>query len=147
MGGKSSAWHDVEGDEATLDKRDVSTDEGWQGQVQDKKCILWEQWSGLVQGGKPRTLILSQLKPSLTTPRLILLGLTSSSCQEFCVTPSSTRKNVSKSMANGQPNFVKVVKRKLPTGKSIKVKAGVQHIDRAWKFIKDRLTKGPNSRA
>ena len=46
-----------------------------------------------------------------------------------------------------QPNFVKVVKHFFSTGKSIKVKAGTQHIDRAWKFIKDRLTKGPNSRA
>ncbi|CAK9100520.1 Uncharacterized protein SCF082_LOCUS47035 [Durusdinium trenchii] len=54
FGGKVSTWHDVEGDEATFDKRDVSTEEGWQEQVQDKKCILWGQWSGLVQSGKPR---------------------------------------------------------------------------------------------
>ena len=37
------------------------------------------------------------------------------------------------------PQYVRVVSQKLPGGKVLKVKAGTQHIDRAWRFLKDRL--------
>ena len=37
------------------------------------------------------------------------------------------------------PQYVRVVSHKLPGGKVLKVKAGTQHIDRAWRFLKDRL--------
>ena len=46
-----------------------------------------------------------------------------------------------------KPSFVKVVSHKLPDGKHLKVKAGTQHIDRCWKFLKERLSKGPGCRA
>ena len=67
--GASKTWVDVEGDEATFDKRDISTDPDAAEQVHDGRCLLWEQWSGLVQRGKPSTLVLSRLDPSLTVPR------------------------------------------------------------------------------
>ena len=35
----------------------------------------------------------------------------------------------------------------LPNGKTLKVKAGTQHIDRAWRFLKDRLHVNQNVRA
>ena len=65
--GKSST--DVEGDEATFDKRDVSADADWQDRADETHHVLWEQWSGLVQQGKPETLILSPLNPALTVAR------------------------------------------------------------------------------
>jgi len=46
-----------------------------------------------------------------------------------------------------KPTFVKIVTHKLPGGKALKVKAGTQHIDRCWKFIKERVCKGTHSRA
>ena len=35
----------------------------------------------------------------------------------------------------------------LPGGKSIKVKCGTQHIDRCWRFIKERVSKGTHTPA
>ena len=46
-----------------------------------------------------------------------------------------------------KPNFVKVKVHKLPGGKTLKVKCGTQLIDRCWKFIKERLSKGTHVRA
>ena len=37
------------------------------------------------------------------------------------------------------PTFVKLSTHKLPNGKTIRRKAGTQIVDRAWRFIKDRL--------
>ena len=46
------------------------------------------------------------------------------------------------------PTYVRVVQHKLPnTSKVVKVKAGTQIIDRAWRFIKDRLTLNQSTRA
>lgn len=36
---------------------------------------------------------------------------------------------------------------KLPGGKRLKVKCGTQHIDRCWKFIKERMAKGAHVQA
>eukprot|EP00972_Heterocapsa_arctica_P057142 8431848-Heterocapsa_arctica.AAC.1 len=38
-----------------------------------------------------------------------------------------------------KPKYVETKTHKLPDGKSLKVKTGTQVIDRAWRFIKDRL--------
>ena len=47
-----------------------------------------------------------------------------------------------------KPTYVKVMKHKLPgTNKVVKVKGGTQIIDRAWRYIKDRLTLNQNTRA
>ena len=37
------------------------------------------------------------------------------------------------------PTFVRLAKHKLPNGRKITVKAGTQVIDRAWRFLKDRV--------
>ena len=66
---KNKGWTDVEVDEVTFDKRDVSQDPNFNQQVEGDKCLLWEQWCGLVQRGKPDTLILTRLKPALTVHR------------------------------------------------------------------------------
>ena len=45
------------------------------------------------------------------------------------------------------PQYVRVVSHKLPGGKVLKVKAGTQHIDRAWRFLKERIRRNQNVRA
>ena len=49
--GAGEKWSDVEADEATFGKKIVN------GQLH------WEQWCGIVQRGKPQTLVLHRLKP------------------------------------------------------------------------------------
>lgn len=60
---------DVEGDEVTFDKHDISQDPALSHQVKGDKCVLWEQWCALVQRGNPETLIMTRLKPGLTVRR------------------------------------------------------------------------------
>ena len=48
-----------------------------------------------------------------------------------------------------KPKYVELKTHRLPSGKTLKVKTGTQFIDRAWRFIKDRLgmiAAKPNSR-
>ena len=67
--GDGASWKDIEADETTFDKKDVSAlvtlDDA-------AKPIEWEQWLGVVQKGKPETLVLHRLKPPRTC---VLLGL------------------------------------------------------------------------
>lgn len=67
--GASGKWSDVEGDEATFDKRDVLSDAAWEHEVKADRSMLWEQLCGLVQRGKPQTLVLARLSPTLTATR------------------------------------------------------------------------------
>ncbi|CAK9047563.1 Uncharacterized protein SCF082_LOCUS26631 [Durusdinium trenchii] len=67
--GKSKTWIDVEGDEVTFDRHDISQDPVLGHEVKGDKCVLWEQWCGLVRRGKPETLIMTRLKPGLTVHR------------------------------------------------------------------------------
>jgi hypothetical protein len=39
------------------------------------------------------------------------------------------------------PQYVRFVTYRLPDGKTLKAKAGTQHVDRAWRFLKDRLRR------
>ena len=64
--GSGSSWEDVEGDEATFDKRDVSGGDDQEEDIKNEHCMQWEQWSGLVQRGRPETLVLSRLSPKLS---------------------------------------------------------------------------------
>ena len=45
-----------------------------------------------------------------------------------------------------QPTYVKMKKVILPNQKRLTVKVGTQVVDRAWKFIKSRLTLNQNSK-
>ncbi|CAE7247381.1 unnamed protein product [Symbiodinium natans] len=46
-----------------------------------------------------------------------------------------------------KPTYVKISTHKLPDGRKLKVKAGAQIIDRAWRFIKDRLKRNQQVKA
>ena len=45
-----------------------------------------------------------------------------------------------------RPTFVRVAKHKLPDGNTVTCKAGTQIVDRAWKFIKERLKRNQNAK-
>ena len=64
--GNGAAWQDVEADETTFDKKTI-TDVSELGNT--KKPIEWEQWCGIVQRGKPESLVLHRLKPVRTDAR------------------------------------------------------------------------------
>eukprot|EP00438_Fugacium_kawagutii_P027549 Skav207068 [mRNA] locus=scaffold1909:117809:118993:- [translate_table: standard] len=64
--GNGVAWQDVEADETTFDKRSLTD----VSELDDpKKTVEWEQWCGIVQRGKPETLVLERLKPVRTDAR------------------------------------------------------------------------------
>ena len=58
--GADANWVDVEADEATFDRCDMSSVDPTK--VKGKSCILWEQWCGLVERGRPESLVLHRLK-------------------------------------------------------------------------------------
>ena len=60
--GDGVTWIDVEGDEATFNKSST-------GDVDVEKAVKWEQWLGLVERGRPESLILHRLNPPETVKR------------------------------------------------------------------------------
>ncbi|CAK0830227.1 unnamed protein product, partial [Prorocentrum cordatum] len=61
--GAIDKWPDVEADEVDLGKRDDAEKDD-----QDKP-VQWEQWGGLVERGRPNTLVLTRLDPCTTKRR------------------------------------------------------------------------------
>ena len=51
--GHEKSWVDVEADEATFQRTNVSKDVEYKDSAQTGKPILWEQWSGIMVRGKP----------------------------------------------------------------------------------------------
>ena len=128
-----------------------------------------------MQRGKPSTLVLSRLNPSLTVPRAPGPGpitkdpawkeVASQSqsdlphrlgeslqaqiaeCGPWLGSPPKKRVKQNGKWQWTKPSFVKMKTRKLPGGKRLKVKCGTQHIDRCWKFIKERMAKGAHVQA
>eukprot|EP00438_Fugacium_kawagutii_P007345 Skav219312 [mRNA] locus=scaffold1152:119024:120103:- [translate_table: standard] len=176
--GDGKRWVDVEADEATFDRSDVSKDLSYKDAVAKGKCILWEQWSGLLVRGKPQSLVLTRLSPALSVKRAPGPGaihkmdwapiaekhlvdrkvvLHTDSAKSYkaktrgvlhdCVVHCK-KKQVHKGKVKwSAPQYVRVVTHKLPGGKTLKVKAGTQHIDRAWRFIKDRIRRNQKIKA
>ena len=57
-------------DEATFDRRDISKDVDVHKIVKKTgETIMWEQWAGVVQRGRPETLVLHRVNPKLTSKR------------------------------------------------------------------------------
>ena len=65
LGGRKT-WVDVEGDEASFAKTDISNIDDF---ADPQKPALWEQWCGLIERGRPESLILEHLKPRTTEKR------------------------------------------------------------------------------
>ncbi len=60
--GTKRAWVDVEADEAVFGKKRYVDDEG-------EDMVEWEQWAGVVQRGKPESLVLVRTRASKTRAR------------------------------------------------------------------------------
>ena len=160
--GNRRSWTDAEADESTFG-RNIQPKKG-------KKCVQWEQWSGLVQRGKPKTLVLSSVSPPLTVKRAPGPGairkvdrkplavkhlqdrkivLHSDSAKSYklklsgmvhdAVVHCKKRVKVKGKYQWLKPKYTHVVKHKLPDGRQLSVNAGTQHIDCAWRYLKDRL--------
>ena len=68
--GNGKGWQDVEADEATFDKRNIANVLEFQHLVKSKKgTIMWEQWGGIIQRGRPTSLVLRRLTPKVTVLR------------------------------------------------------------------------------
>ena len=68
--GDGKTWKDVEADEATFDKRDISKDVEYKHLIKSPKAtMMWEQWASVVQRGCPETLTLCKLTPKITVKR------------------------------------------------------------------------------
>ena len=174
--GNGRRWVDVEADEATFDRADLTKE--LTPKNASKKCILWEQWSGILTRGQPSTLVLSRLNPKMTVKRApgpgaihkvdwkplawkhlahrkVILHTDSAKSYKAKV-PGMVHDAVvhaKKKVRKGNktswkaPQYVRVVSHKLPDGRILKVKAGTQHIDRAWRFLKDRLRRNQHVKA
>ena len=128
--GNGKSWVDIEADEATFDKRDISQTPDLKHLIVKKgETMMWEQWAGVVQRGRPDTLVLHKLTPKLTVKRApgpgairktewttlgakllqdrrVILRTESASHTRrrslaFSMTASSTVKSASKGMASG----------------------------------------------
>ena len=70
MFGNGKGWQDVEADEATFDKRNIANVLEFKHLVKSKKgTIMWEQWGGIIQTGRPTSLVLRRLTPKVTVLR------------------------------------------------------------------------------
>ncbi|CAJ1462027.1 unnamed protein product [Effrenium voratum] len=165
--GLGMKWADIEADEATFDKQDISKDL----KGNKSKCIMWEQWCGIVQRGRPETLVLIKLKPKLTHRRapgpgpirkLEWTHIARKHLQDrkvvFHTDPARAHKlkvpgvvhdrvvHCKKRVKKGKkwvwqtPKYCQLVRHKLPGGKVLKVKSGTQVIDRCWRFLKERIS-------
>ena len=171
--GNNKSWTDVEADETTFDKKDVT---GLLELKDPAKPLEWEQWCGIVQRGKPESLILHRLRPEKTEKRAPGPGairkvewqplaqkwladrkviLHTDSAKSYTakvqgvlhdkVVHCKKKVKVRGKWTWQKPTFVKLVKHKDPTTRKVlKVKAGTQIIDRAWRFMKERLQRNQN---
>ena len=173
--GDGASLKDIEADETTFDKKDVSAlvtlDDA-------AKPIEWEQWLGVVQRGKPETLVLHRLKPPRTVQRApgpgavrkvewrpfaqrwlqdkkVILHTDSAKSYRLRlpgvlhdrVVHCKKRVKVRGVWKWLVPRYTKIVTHKVPNSKkTLRVKSGTQIIDRCWRFLKDRVTLNQNAK-
>ena len=89
FGGKGNKWQDVEVDESVFDKKLIPIEEA----DDPTKVMDWEQWVGMVQRGKPESLVLLRLTPPslVCTIRTECTGTRECSCVSH-TTPRPTKK-------------------------------------------------------
>ena len=161
-------WVGVEGDEASFTKSNML---GVDPEADPKKPVRWEQWLGLVQRGRPESLILERLNPPPSEVRAPGPGAVrkvewlplakkhvqgnhiifhTDAARSYTakvdqvlhdnVVHAKKRKVIDGKVTWIKPNYVTVVSHKLPgTSKTVRVKAGTQIIDRARRYMKDRI--------
>ncbi|CAK0831045.1 unnamed protein product [Prorocentrum cordatum] len=172
----SKVWADVGADEATLDKPDMT--DGPEPLGDPTHPVMWGQWLGIVQRGRPRALTLTRLRPEMAEKRAPGPGAARkvdwkplaqrwlrdrdvvfhadsarsyklrvpSVIHDFVVHQKKYKKVGGKRVLI-PPRHVELQTHVLPSGKHLKVKSGTQIIDRAWRFIKDRLHRSATAEA
>ncbi|CAE7420610.1 unnamed protein product [Symbiodinium natans] len=138
--GKGKEWTEVEADEAVFDKFLLPAEDA---EVQ-KKPMRWEQWLGMVARGKPSSLVLIRLPSTATCKRAPGPGAVKKESWLKVANTWLKNRNIILHTDSGKyvwkpPTFVRLVKHKLPDGRKITLKAGAQVVDRAWRYIKDRV--------
>ncbi|CAE7268204.1 unnamed protein product [Symbiodinium pilosum] len=102
----------------------------------DDGVMMWEQWAGIVQRGRPETLILRKLQPKITVKR--------------APGPGAIRKTEWKLIAE-ELLLDRTVILYTDSAKSYKLKlSGVLHdkvIRRHWKFLKERVLVNQHTKA
>ena len=64
--GKDTGADDQEG---TFDRCDISQDVEFEHLIQSKDCVMMWEWAGIIQRGRPETVILRKLQPNITVKR------------------------------------------------------------------------------
>ena len=166
--GNGKTWMNIEADEATFtttDFKDCAEDPA--------KPVAWEQWCGIIQRGCPQTLLLKRLSPTTRSPgpgairKVEWKPLATKHLQDRCVVlhtdaaksyrlrlPGILHDHVKhckkRIKVKGKwvwkpPTYVKLITHKDPkSGLPIKTKGGTQIIDRAWRYLKDRIKLNQN---
>ncbi|CAK0889867.1 unnamed protein product, partial [Prorocentrum cordatum] len=162
-------WSNVEqADEATFDNMDLT--DGPEPLGDPTHPVMWEQWLGIVQRGEPRALTLTRLSPDMAEKRAPGPGAArrvergplaerwlkdrdvvfdSDSARSYKLRAPGAIHDfvVHKKKVLVPPRHVELKTHALPSGRHLKVKSGAQIIDRAWRFIKDRLHRSATAKA
>ena len=166
--GDGKRWVDIEADEAMFRKQRVTDPHGLQE-------VEWEQWAGVVQRGRPESLVLWRTASNRTCLRAPGPGaIRKTDWKPFALKRLQHRRLIlhtdgarsykmkipgmlhdwvvhkKKKVKNVwlKPKYVVIKKHWLPCGTCLTVKGGTQIIDRAWRDLKKHLgarTYKPNS--
>ena len=134
-------WADVECDEVTLDRRHIGAEQ-----------VTWSQYLGLIQRGRPNSLILIRLPEADWQPihqkfienkKIILHTDSARAYDAFTKGIGKTRvvHQVKKDSAGNwvRPHFTKYEEVKVEDGESIAVMAGTQYIDGFWRILRQEV--------
>ena len=163
-------------DEATFDKKTLAPWELSTMHNKAGKNTVWEQWGGLVEvarkpwcwpsstqqsrflvpgPGAMRKVDWKPLAAKWLQGRHVILHSDSARSYRLKV-PGMLHDAVAhqkKRIKRGakyvwmKPNYVRISTHTLPDGRKIKTKAGTQIIDRAWRFIEERLRRNQQAKA
>ncbi|CAE7780779.1 unnamed protein product [Symbiodinium sp. CCMP2456] len=138
--GNKRTWVDVEADEATFDKRDIS-----------KNTILWEQWAGAIRKIEWKSIAHERLRDR----KVVLHTDFAKNYKQKVdgvihdrVIHCKKRITINGKYQWTSPKYVTMVTHKVPgSNKKLKVKSCTQIIDRAWRFLKDSVAINKNVKA
>ncbi|CAE7400836.1 unnamed protein product [Symbiodinium microadriaticum] len=120
------------------------------------KTMKWEQWLGMVpRPGAVRKENWAKIASKWLKDRSIILHTDSARSYRTKIRgvlhDAVVHQKKKKVLRGGKkvwkpPTFVRLAKHKLPNGRKITVKAGTQVIDRAWRFLKERVKINQNTK-
>ena len=175
FGGCLRAWKEVEADEATFDKKTLTPEEDmhddgkpvlweqWGAIVQrgnPQALVLTKLNPAMTvpRAPGPRAIRKADWKPlarRLLMNRNVILHTDSARSNRMklpgvvhdAVVHKERKVKKNNKWVWLKPTVVRISKHKLPDGRKISCKAGTQIVDRAWKFIKERLCRNQHVKA